>query len=249
MSRTLFGLRQSPWTERARWALDHHGLAYTYHEHLPMVGELLLRRKARPKDGQKPTVPLLADGDVTVMGSVEIARHAEKQSPGTTARLFPAEQEAAIGHWAGVAERITNVGRARYLQRLVGNKQALAESLPGFVPGGLRGVLAPSAGMAVRYLARKYDVEGDGDRAMELTARPLLEETREAIKDGGYILSRTGTGFSFADLALASTMQLLKPRAESKLGPATREMWTNEKLADEFEDLVAWRDTIYAKHR
>ncbi len=249
MSRTLFGLRQSPWTERARWALDHHGLAYTYHEHLPMVGEVLLRAKARPKDGRKATVPLLTDGDETLMGSFEIAQHAEKQSKGSTARLFPAEQDDAIQHWADVAERFAHAGRGRYLQRLVANKQALAESLPGFVPGGLRGLLAPSAGMAVRYLVKKYGIEGDGDRAMELTARPLLEETREAIKDGGYILSRSGAGFSFADLALASTMQLLKPRAEAKLGPATREMWTNEKLADEFEDLVAWRDTIYAKHR
>ena len=49
MSRTLYGLSLSPWTERARWALDHHGVAYDYHEHVPMLGEVLLRMKARTR--------------------------------------------------------------------------------------------------------------------------------------------------------------------------------------------------------
>lgn len=249
MSRTLFGLRVSPWTERARWALDHHKMAYAYHEHVPMLGEVLLRRKARTK---KATVPLLSDGDDVVMGSLEIAKHAERSDERRGgAPLFPAGADADVDRWADIAERITRAGRDRLLCRMVASKQAQAESLPSFVPGALlRGALAPTAGMAIRFLAKKHGTESDlasADARAEATIRPLLEEAREAIKDGGYVLSKDC--FTFADIAVASSLQVLRPRMEMTLGPATREAWTNEKLAEEFEDLVAWRDTVYAKHR
>lgn len=245
MSRTLFGLRVSPWTERARWALDHHQLSYDYHEHVPMLGELLLRRKARTS---KASVPLLADGDDVVMGSLAIAKHAERRRSGPP--LFPDGKEEIVDRWAEVAEVISKAGRDRLLARMAADPKAQAESLPSFVPGGLRGLMAPTAGMAVRFLARKYGSGSDPatvEARAEATIRPLLEETREAIKDGGYVLAKDC--FTFADIALASALQVLRPRAEMAIGAATRDAWTNEKLADEFEDLVAWRDTVYAKHR
>jgi glutathione S-transferase len=245
MSRTLFGLRVSPWTERARWALDHHHVPYAYHEHLPMLGEMLLRRKARTK---KASVPLLDDSGDVVMGSLRIARHAEKSKGGSV--LFPEGKDAEIEHWADVAERITNAGRRRFIAHAIQDRAVQAESLPSFVPGALRGVFAPSAGMAVRFLSSKYGVSHDTaeiDAEYERTVRAALEETREAIKEGGYVLSKDC--FTFADIALASSLQVVRPRRETKFGPATREAWTHEKLADEFDDLLAWRDTVYAKHR
>lgn len=130
------------------------------------------------------------------------------------------------------------------------SKEAMAEALPSFVPGPMRGVMAPSAGMAVRFLAKKYGISGDVaavDAKTSNVIRPLLEETREAIKESGYVLAKDC--FTFADIALASSLQVLRPRSESALGPATRAAWTNEPLAEEFEDLLAWRDTVYAKHR
>ena len=246
MSRTLFGLRISPWTERARWALDHHRLAYAYHEHVPMLGEALLRMKAKTK---KASVPLLADDDVVVMGSLAIARHAEKAAT-RDKPLFPDGKDAEVDHWAEVAERITDAGRNRLLARMVESPKAQAESLPSFVPGLLRGVMAPTTKMAVKFLGRKYGLSQDRaetEAAADRTIRPLLEETRAAVKEGGYLLAKDC--FTFADIALASSLQVLRPRSEMALGPATREAWTNETLADDFEDLVAWRDTVYAKHR
>lgn len=247
MRRTLYGLSQSPWTERARWALEHHGVAYTYHEHVPMLGEVLLRRKARTK---KASVPLLADGDTIVMGSFEIAKHAERIGRG--APLFPRDMDTQIAHWADVAERMTRVGRAWLMKRLVNSKAAQAESLPSFIPGGVRAAFAPTAGMAVRFLAKKYDVPEDAEAEVEHTLRPLLLDLRAALGKaspgkGAYILAPSA--FSFADLAMAATMQVVRPREGAPLGPATREAWTNERLAEEFADLLEWRDAIYAKHR
>ena len=41
----LIGIGYSPWTEKARWALDHHGIDYRYSEHLILFGMLPLRIK------------------------------------------------------------------------------------------------------------------------------------------------------------------------------------------------------------
>src|SRR5205085_4991579 len=113
---------------------------YRYHEHLPMMGELLLRRAAKLKDkSKKASVPLLVDGDQSVMGSFEIAKHAE--STGRGAPLFPRDPEVtkAIEHWNDVAERISNVGRVQVFQKLPKNREAQKEALPSFVPGFLAG--------------------------------------------------------------------------------------------------------------
>lgn len=241
MSRTLYGLAESPWTERARWALHHHAIAYTFHEHVPLLGEVFLRRKSRTKKG---TVPLLTDGDTVVMGSFEIAKHAEKIGRG--APLFPRDKDTEMAHWADVAERMTRVGRMWLIARLMKSKEAQAEALPSFVPGALRGVFAPTAVLAVRFLMKKHGIGENAEDEVEHTLRPLLLELRAAIGKGPYILSPPA--FSFADLAMAATLHVVRPYQKFELGPATREAWTNEALASQFGDLLEWRDAIYAKH-
>jgi glutathione S-transferase len=238
--RTLYGLTQSPWTHRARWALDHHGIAYRYHEHLPMLGEVLLRRKAKAK---KASVPLLADGDRTVMGSFEIARHAEANGRG--ASLFPRGRDAEIARWNDVAERMTNVGRAWVFKSLQSNRQAREEALPSFMPGAIRGVLAPTAGMAVAFLAKKYAVPIDLEMEVAQVMRPALEEVRKALGGKPYLLD----SFSYADVTIACALQAVRPHDRAPIGPGTRAAWTNEALASEFEDLLMWRDAIHRKHR
>ena len=241
MSPTLYGLSQSPWTERARWALEHHSIAYAYHEHVPMVGEVLLRRKARTKSA---SVPLLVDGDDVVMGSFEIARHVERSGRGVS--LFPSDKEAEIAAWVDLADRMARAGRAWLMHRLLASKAAQAEALPAFVPGFLRGALAPSAAMATRFLVKKYDVPRD-PATVARTLRPLLEEIRAAIARSPQLLGTES--FSVADLSVAAALQVLRPRGDSGLGPATREAWTNDDMAREFGDLLDWRDAIYRKHR
>jgi glutathione S-transferase len=243
--RTLYGLSQSPWTEKARWALDHHAIAYRYHEHVPVLGEVLLRIKARNRpSGTKPSVPLLVDGDEVLCSSFAIARHAEVVGRG--APLFPNGAEHAVAHWSDVSDRIIGAGRAKVLVGLRENREARREALPPFVPGPLRAVLGPIAMTAAMFLGSKYDVPPDPDAVAERDLRPALVEIEKALAAGPYLL---GSTFSFADVAIAASLQALSPRKESKLGPATRAIWSNESLARDFEDLLAWRDTVYAKHR
>ena len=56
---TLIHLPYSPWSQKARWALDHHGIAYRTQKYLPMLGEPYLRwRTGRWR--RRATVPVLA---------------------------------------------------------------------------------------------------------------------------------------------------------------------------------------------
>ena len=81
--RTLYGLTQSAWTEKARWALEHHGIAYRYHEHVPVLGEVLLRLKARPRDADAEATSVMSPalvrpGDARHLGE----RHARRRVRG-----------------------------------------------------------------------------------------------------------------------------------------------------------------------
>lgn len=118
--RILYGLRVSPWTQRARWALDHHKLPFRYHEHVPLLGEPLLRARAKVK---RPTVPLLLDGGNVIMESLEIARYADLI--GTGSPLFPEELDARIVRVNELGDTILDVGRARLFLRMQASPEAL----------------------------------------------------------------------------------------------------------------------------
>jgi glutathione S-transferase len=234
--RILYGLRQSPWTERARWALDHHRVSYRYREHVPMLGELVLRRRAGTK---RASVPLLVDGPDVFRSSLEIARHAD-QVGGSAPLVIDGEVE----RWDAIAERVTQTGRTRTLANLRRSRRAQAEALPAFIPAILRPAMAPAAALAARFVASKYAATAPSE-TIEDAMRPDLDELRTAIRRGAYL---TGS-FSWADIAVATSLQALRPHVSAPLGPATREGWTSARLAADYEDLLAWRDSIYEKHR
>jgi glutathione S-transferase len=238
--RTLYGLTQSPWTEKARWALDHHPVAYRYHEHVPVLGEVLLRMKARSRPpGTKASVPLLVDGTAVLPSSLAIAHHAEGLGRGEP--LFPESDQAEIARWADVSDRIIGAGRVRVLAALRSNREAQREALPSFVPGALRGALTPMAWTAAVFLGSKHDVDSEQENAL----RPALDEVRASLGGRPHLLGR----FTFADIAIAASLQALRPRKKAPIGPATRAIWENAALASDYEDLLAWRDAVYAKHR
>ncbi len=249
MACTLYGLKVSAWTERARWALEHHGIRYTYHEHLPLLGEPLLRRKAKVKG--TATVPLLEDGGIVVMGSLEIAKYAEKIGRG--APLFPRDMDAQVSAWFDVAERMADVGRAWFTRAMLASREAQAEALPSFTPDALRGLLSPSAKMVLRFLMKKHHIPLDVEQEVERVLRPSLDEVRAALAKSGsagksvaYLL---GDAFTFADIAVATTLRVVRPHKADDFGPHIREAWTNEAVARDYADLLEWRDRIFEKHR
>jgi glutathione S-transferase len=236
----LFTASYSPYTERAVWVLDHHGIPYRRVEHTPMLGEPLLRARTGRWRG-KVTIPMYVTDEGLVIGDgVEIARHVDER--GTGAKLFL----DGVDPWIERSNRILEAGRARLLPRLLASREANRESLPGWVPGFLRGALTGLARVGTRYLGRKYDIASLAGTAAAVI-RAAVDELRAglAVAKGRRLV---GGKLSFADVTMAVALQMVRPveHPAMPLGPASRVAWTDEELAGECADVLAWRDEIYA---
>lgn len=238
----LIGLSYSPWTEKARFALDHHHVRYAYHEHLPLVGEALLRlRSGRPFG--KVSVPLLLHEGRVLGDSFEIARYAERLGDG--APLFPQRFAAEIRAWDDESQAAMQAGRVRVIEHTLASPEALAEGLPPFVPDVLRGPARSVTALAAKFLGRKYG--GLDSAAAHARIAASLEALRGALGKDRYLLGQ----LSFADVTMAAVLQFVAPLGEPwvRLGPATTRAWSEPDLAERFADLVAWRDGLYREHR
>jgi glutathione S-transferase len=240
----LIVLPQSPWSERARWALDHHGLGYRLIEHVPFLGERRLRRLVGHPKGRATVPVLLAAGEVFA-NSWDIACYADREGRGE--KLIPADVESEAQRWNGIAEQAMIAARALTVHGLLASGQALQESLPAGTPGFLRPVLRPLARYGTKWFARKYALNLGDTETPKRALREALEQLRKAIIGSGYVLAR----FSYADIVMASVLQAVVPVSDRylRLGPATRGAWTQADMAAAYDDLVAWRDGLYERHR
>jgi glutathione S-transferase len=235
----LYALTYSPWSERARWMLLHHGWSFEERAHVPFLGELALRRAAHRWTG-RVSVPLLVDGTATVQDSLAIAHYVDARGTGT--RLLPPEHAHGITEMNGVAESVVDAFRGLGIQSVLQQPEfALA-----FMPRSLRKM--PLAAAASRYgsnlLARKYHVDMGGARDR---IRRGLVTMRAALGSRTYVHGR----FTYADVLIATSLNLMAPVSERfiALDPAMRLLWRDDDLAREFGDLVSWRDQLYANHR
>jgi glutathione S-transferase len=241
-------MRVSPWSEKARWALDHHAIAYEEREYTPILGAPGLRwklRRARAGGGGTISVPILFVGGQALRDSYDIAQYADRHGGG--APLFRRGEEDEVARWNHVSERAMRAGRALVVRRVADDPQARQEALAGVVPRGLRRPLQHAALLGTRHLLRKYEAPPD-EAACRTELRGALLELRAALADGRRYLSGE---LGYADLAMAVVLQFVHPvdAPHLALGPGTRRAWTDLELAGELTDLVEWRDQLYARHR
>jgi glutathione S-transferase len=240
---TLFHLSYSPWSEKARWALEHYGVRHRRVEHVPMIGEPLLKLAARRPLGTV-SVPLLLDGARVVTDSWQIALHAD--AIGTGSPLFGAEHFDAIAALNDEVDKAMRAARALLTVRAIGDDGFLAESLPGFFVGPTRRMAVPLARQGARFILGKYhggriDAVAEGD----VVDRALVM-LDSAVSEGPIF-----GAFSFADIAACALLQFIEPVADVwlPLGPATRGAWTDRDRATRFRHLLDWRDRIYITYR
>jgi glutathione S-transferase len=240
----LYVLHVSPWSERARWALDHHGLEYQTVQHAPFLGEGRLRKLVGRAEGPV-TVPVLVHRDTVLTQSWDIALYADRNGDGTA--LIPGEREAEIREWVQRIDAASSRGRAIVLAKMLRSPAALDESHPPAVPTWIRPMLRPVTRYGTRWFGRKYGLQLDELDANEQKMREVLSSVRAGLGESQYLL---GT-FTYADIVAASMLQGITPVADEyiRLGPATREVWTQPELAREFADLLRWRDALYRMHR
>jgi len=244
-ARRLVQLYYSPWSERARWALDHHGLAYETVEHVPFLGEIRLRRIVGKK-AARATVPVLIDGDEVLTESWDIALYADRTGSGT--KLIPTDLERDVRTWTDLADQASSHGRRLVVSALLASDKALDESLPFPVPSWLHAAMRPVTRYGLRWFARKYALAPEAAEEVEDRMRPALERLRSAIASSLFLV---GGQFSYADIAMASLLQGISPVGSGyiRLGPATRRAWTRPTLEKAYPELVRWRDNLYLEHR
>lgn len=240
---TLIHLHYSPWSEKARWALDHHGVEVSRREYLPMLEEPLLRLRTKRLLG-RVSVPVLLTDEGAVFDSFAIARWSEERGQGSP--LFPSGRDREIGVYDDWSERMLSAGRALTAERASTRSDVLKESVPRPL-GSIPGVGVAFGRVGVRFLAGKYRFS------------PAQAELYRAALRDGLLALRAGLGgrqtlldeFSYADITMAVALQFVSPVADEwvRLGRASRQVWTEPELAREFSDLVDWRDGLYARKR
>lgn len=231
----LIGESFSPWTQKARWALEYCGIAHRYEEYVPTLSEPRLRWRMRSWSGPL-SVPVARVPGGWLRDSWAIACHAADAC--SDARLRPMQPAA---HWNALGEAALAEGRTRVVRAIARDPEAQAASLPPFIPGSLRGVMRPIAGATVRRLDRKYAA-----LAVPGSLRAALLETRRGLEAAGgdFLLGR----FSYADIAMIVVLECVAPvaRTSPPLARAVRRHWQDAGLAGEFADLLAWRDRVLA---
>jgi glutathione S-transferase len=243
----LLGITYSPWSEKARWALDARGVAYTFRFYQPLLGEPALRIKLRRPVGRVSVPVLTTDAGEVIAESVNIARWADRQGGPPT--LFPAERDAAIARFSDLSERALAAGRALSLRRMLADDAALAE----MVPGPLRRALGPAAKhlgrIGVARTLRKYRGHEAGEEVHREVLVEALDELRAALAkapapEGG---PKTIFGaLTYADIAVAQVLIFVEPAADGpKLGKASRKAFADDDLRAKYPDLLAWRDDLY----
>jgi glutathione S-transferase len=240
----LITLSYSPWSERARWALDHHHIPYREVPHQPVLGELELRRIVGPRQGRY-TVPVLLTGEEILTESWDIARYADRM--GRAEPLIGETREKELRDFNERVDSAMAAGRALFTPRLLASGAAREETLPPQIPRPVRFLLRPMTWLGVRWFSSKYALGAyEPVRALE-ELRRLFDSIRARLAGGDYLLG----SFSYADILAAVALQSVVPVADEyiRLGPASRRVWTDPVLAGDYADLVAWRDRLYARHR
>ena len=244
MSVQLVGITFSPWTEKARWALEVRGIEHRFVPYVPLIGEPRLRVLLRRWRGPV-SVPILVDGKTVIPDSAAIARWADAH--GTGPAMFPREHDARVTHFVDESERGLAAGRARALVRILADDAALAELVPKPIARtiGARATRGLAA-FGIRRTRRKYGADAGSDDDHARTQIEVLDGIRAALGGRRTILD----ALSFADIAASQVLAYVAPPASGlRLGAANRRSFTDAALAERFADLVHWRDELYAAHR
>lgn len=240
----LYVIPHSPWSEKARWALDVQGVPYQLVPHVPVVGGPALRLRTRSKLRGPLTLPVALHNGQVLGDSYEIARFGSQRS---TTPLVPAGHESEIARYNRLSEQLLAAGRVMATRRVAADAEAIREYVPAPV-AKLRRVGPAIGRTGARRLLRKYAHVLPGHPPLVL--RDGLLQLREALDEvpGDHLVGDTLT---YADVAMAVVLQFVEPVSDRyvRLRPATRREWRDAELAEEFSDLVAWRDRIYAAFR
>lgn len=240
---TLFTFGLSHFCEKARWALDWHGIDYKEVSWPPGLHQILAKR-CGAKD---TTVPIVREGDKVVQGSDAIIDWADERSKDKSRRLT---QEGSVE----IEERADEI-IGPHARRLF-----YAETLPQF-PHYAKHPLFLNTDTTHRFLGnlmwpvtrrvmmRMYEVTPTAASESRSILEAELDWLDEKLSDGRPYLA--GNEFSRADVTVAS---LLAGFARPPEMPVYHEMSLTDDLkadCNRWQDrpIMAWIRTQYGRNR
>jgi glutathione S-transferase len=189
----------SHYCEKARWALDHAGVAYRERAHLQMIHWIAVRRA-----GGGTTVPVLVCGDRVLAESADIVDEADARAP-PGRRLYPDDPDAAAEVRAlerDFDQRLGPHGRLWMYNGLRGRRDlAIAYGCTG-VPAWERFALRVGYGVIVRGIDRFLDITPAAAARSDAEVRAVFDSVAERLDDGRRYLC--GEAFTAADLTFAA---------------------------------------------
>lgn len=220
----------SPWSLKARLALELGGIDHDRRVYLPTLTEPWLRLKLRRPRG-KVTVPVLFTRGQALTDSLEIARYALADSPWW-------RDEHAIAHWNDWSQQLLELGRIRTTARVHGDPAALQASLPH--PLTRMGPLGMMLGRdAARRLMRKYPVSSGHD--IEEAMDGLVRELDRGLSGRRFL---AGEDPGYADITAAVGLSFVQAPLSLPVGAASRPHWEVPDLVTRHGHLLRWRDRV-----
>jgi glutathione S-transferase len=229
--------------EKARWALDWHGIAYQEICWAPGVHQLLAKRYG----AKGSTLPILLDGETVVQTSSAIIDWADEKTRDPSRKLTSAEAIKIEEHADDVIG--VNVRRLTYAEMLLGLPHLAKPSL--FYKTSLSHRIVGNMiwPMSRRVIMRKYSITPDAAAESRSKLEAELDLLDAKLADGrAYLIEDR---FSRADLAVASLLARFACREEI---PAFRgQQFPDALLADmrrwRGRPVMRWVKGLYEAHR
>jgi glutathione S-transferase len=239
----LHHFRLSHYNEKARWALDYKAVPHRRRAYLPglhMAPLFLL-------SGQRQ-VPVLRDGDATVVGSAAIVDHLERTRPDPP--LYPSEptaRAAALAIQTRFDDQVGAPARAAFFFNALKDPRPLASAYahgPGPALTFYRAIFPGVAQIMRRGLRLTPENEALGLRRLE----EALDFVATRGGADGYLV---GDRFSIADLAAAAILSPSVLPPEFPYLPPQPYAPAIEQWLARWRDHpgAAWVRAIYRRHR
>ncbi len=220
-----FGI--SHFCEKARWALDWHGIAYEEISWAPGLHQVLAKRYG----AKATTLPILLDGEDVIQGSGAIIDWAEQRA-GHSARSLAAEGAPDIERRADEVLGV-HVRRLAYAEMLP-QSPYLATELFRNLSSSHHAIGSLMWPVTRRIIMRMYEITPTAASESRSKLEGELDRLESTLDDGRRYLS--GDRFSRADLTVAS---LLAPFARPPEMPTFHHMSVPDTY---MADVERWHD-------
>ena len=235
----------SHFCEKARWALDWHGIVYNEISWAPGLHRVLLKRYG----ANASTLPVLLDDETIVQGSSAIIDWAENRAQAPVRSLSPQTKDLAEAH--DIERRADEVIGVQ-VRRL-----AYAELLPNYPQIAKRELFPPTSGWhgriggmmwpAIRRIIMgAYDIRPGAASESRFRLESELDWLDCKLSDGRSFL--VGDRFSRVDVTVAS---LLAPfaRPKERYPEATPDALAADVGRWSDRPVMRWVNTQYRAHR